>query len=241
MPEETQKLLAVLIDADNIPAKFAPTILGVIKGLGTPALRRVYGDWSSERFIPWKLMVADLGMVARQETANSRGKNASDIGIVIDAMDLLYTGRFDGFVIVSSDSDFTALANRVRENGLDVIGMGEDKTPQSFRSACTRFVMIENDLADSNGKDATISGKTKLKPEDATPLFVQAMHNIKQGGEWYSMSQIGKSIRASHSKFDPRTYGHKKLSDLAKELKEFETLKKGTQFEMRRCKKGQTP
>ncbi|HHL22595.1 MAG TPA: NYN domain-containing protein, partial [Aliiroseovarius sp.] len=126
----SEKLLAVLIDADNIPAKFAEPILKEITSLGEPALRRVYGDWSSDRLRQWTGMVRELGLVAVQESANTKGKNASDIGLVIDAMDILHTGRFDGFVLVSSDSDFTALANRIREEGKDVYGIGETKTPE---------------------------------------------------------------------------------------------------------------
>ena len=114
MPDRDRPLYAVLIDADNIPSKFAGAILKEITALGEPALRRVYGDWSSGRLNSWSKVVRDLGLVAHQESAHTTGKNASDIGLVIDAMDILHTGRFDGFVLVSSDSDFTALANRVR-------------------------------------------------------------------------------------------------------------------------------
>jgi len=139
-----RKLLAVLIDADNIPAKYASAILKEITGLGEPALRRVYGDWSSDRLNGWRKEVMSLGLVANQETANTVGKNASDIGLVIDAMDILHTGRFDGFVLVSSDSDFTALGNRLREQGVEVIGIGESKAPVSLRNVCNRFILLEN-------------------------------------------------------------------------------------------------
>ena len=141
MPSD-RNLLAVLIDADNIPAKYAESILKEINRYGEPALRRVYGDWSSDRLGAWKKEVVNLGLVANQETANTKGKNASDIGLVIDAMDILHTGRFDGFVLVSSDSDFTALANRLREDGVEVIGIGEDKAPVSLRNVCNRFILI---------------------------------------------------------------------------------------------------
>ena len=124
MSNGARPLYAVLIDADNIPAKYAEAILKEITTFGEPALRRVYGDWSSGRLNSWTKAVRDLGLVAHQESANTVGKNASDIGLVIDAMDILHTGRFDGFVLVSSDSDFTALAKRVREQGMDVIGVG---------------------------------------------------------------------------------------------------------------------
>jgi len=153
MNSRDRPLYAVLIDADNIPAKYAGAILKEITALGEPALRRVYGDWSSGRLGNWAKEVRDLGLVAHQETANTIGKNASDIGLVIDAMDILHTGRFDGFVLVSSDSDFTALANRIREQGLDVIGIGEAKAPESLRKVCNRFILIENIVEEESERD----------------------------------------------------------------------------------------
>jgi extradiol dioxygenase family protein len=124
MSKRDTALLAVLIDADNIPARHAQAILKEITSFGEPALRRVYGDWSSGQLKQWADKTMELGLVAHQQSANTKGKNASDIGLVIDAMDILHTGRFDGFVLVSSDSDFTRLASRIREDGLDVIGIG---------------------------------------------------------------------------------------------------------------------
>jgi len=144
MLERSRPIYAVLIDADNIPAKHAEVILKEIITFGEPALRRVYGDWSGEQLRGWADTAREHGLVAHQETANTKGKNASDIGLVIDAMDILHSGRFDGFVLVTSDSDFTALANRIREQGLQVIGIGERKTPESLRNVCNRFVFIEN-------------------------------------------------------------------------------------------------
>ena len=125
MLTKNRTLYAVLIDADNIPAKHAGPILKEIAKFGELALRRVYGDWSNEKLRAWAKTVREYGLVAHQETANTKGKNASDIGLVIDAMDILHAGRFDGFVLVSSDSDFTALANRIREQGVEVIGSGD--------------------------------------------------------------------------------------------------------------------
>ena len=119
MPQPDRKLYAVLIDADNIPAKHAGAILKEITTFGEPALRRVYGDWSSDRLNSWTKVVRDLGLVAHQHTSNTKGKNASDIGLVIDAMDILHSGRFDGFVLISSDSDFTRLASRIRRQAAE--------------------------------------------------------------------------------------------------------------------------
>ncbi|MBT8409002.1 MAG: NYN domain-containing protein [Alphaproteobacteria bacterium] len=237
MPNRERPLYAVLIDADNIPAKYAGAILKEITSLGEPALRRVYGDWSSGRLSNWSKTVRDLGLVAHQESANTVGKNASDIGLVIDAMDILHTGRFDGFVLVSSDSDFTALANRVRENGLDVIGIGEGKAPESLRNVCNRFILIENivDEPEPNGGKGT-KAKTSAKrpPIEAAPLILKAMEKIAQDDEWYTLGQIGQYITAEHPDFDTRTYGKRKLSDLVQELKRFETKQIGNQLHIRR-------
>ena len=230
-------LYAVLIDADNIPAKYAAPILKEITSFGEPALRRVYGDWSSGRLNNWSKVVRDLGLVAHQETANTVGKNASDIGLVIDAMDILHTGRFDGFVLVSSDSDFTALANRVRENGLDVIGIGERKAPEALRNVCNRFILIENIVDEPVQPKAAESGRApsgKVAPIEAVPLILQAMDRIEQDDEWYAMGQIGQYITAEHPDFDTRTYGKRKLSDLVSDLKRFEAKKIGNQLHIRR-------
>lgn len=236
MPDRDRKLYAVLIDADNIPAHFAGAILKEITSFGEPALRRVYGDWSSGQLRNWSETVRALGLVAKQETANTKGKNASDIGLVIDAMDILHTGRFDGFVLVSSDSDFTALANRVREDGLDVIGIGEGKAPESLRNVCNRFILIENIIDEpapaAKGRTQALSGK--LPPSDAIPLILKAMDKIPQDDEWYSLGPLGQYITADNPDFDTRTYGKQKLSDLVAELKRFETRKTGNQLHIRR-------
>lgn len=236
MSNRDRPLYAVLIDADNIPARHASAILKEITAFGEPALRRVYGDWSSGQLKGWTETVRSQGLVAHQETANTKGKNASDIGLVIDAMDILHTGRFDGFVLISSDSDFTALANRIREQGLDVIGIGEGKTPESLRNVCNRFILIENIIdepaADKKGAPTAASGKRPAT--DAIPLIIAAMDKIAQDDDWYTLGQLGQGITSEHSDFDTRTYGHKKLSDLVKSLKRFETRKTGNQVELRR-------
>ena len=238
MSTRTTPLLAVLIDADNIPARHAEAILKEITSYGEPALRRVYGDWSASRLKPWADKVHSLGLVAHQETANTKGKNASDIGLVIDAMDLLHTGRFDGFVLVSSDSDFTSLANRIREQGLDVIGIGEGKTPESLRNVCTRFVMIENIVEEV--PEAPVKGQAPVaKPgkrpaHEALPLILRAMEKIDQDGDWYQLGQLGQTIQADVRDFDARSYGKAKLSDLVAELKRFEMKREGNHVYIRR-------
>ncbi len=234
MPE-TRPLYAVLIDADNIPARYATAILKEITSFGEPALRRVYGDWAAERLRPWSEQTRSLGLVAHQETANTKGKNASDIGLVIDAMDILHTGRFDGFVLVSSDSDFTALANRIREQGLDVIGIGEAKAPEALRNVCNRFVLIENIVAEEPEKPGAPKAQGKMRPIEAVPLIRRAMDRIETDDEWYPLGQVGQYITAENPDFDTRSYGKRKLSDLVQELKAFETKRgAGNQMLVRR-------
>lgn len=235
MPE-TRPLYAVLIDADNIPARYAKAILKEITSIGEPALRRVYGDWGSDRLRPWTEQVRALGLVAHQETANTKGKNASDIGLVIDAMDILHTGRFDGFVLVSSDSDFTALANRVREQGLDVIGIGESKAPESLRNVCNRFILIEN-IVDDAAPDTDVTAKpaAKMKPIEAQPLILRAMEKIDTDDDWVTMGQLGQYLTAENPDFDTRSYGKHKLSELIGDLKILETKRgPGNQLMVRR-------
>ncbi|WP_372602890.1 NYN domain-containing protein [Actibacterium sp.] len=237
MPRPDVPLLAVLIDADNIPAKHAEAILNEITSFGEPALRRVYGDWKSPHLGDWSSKVRELGLVAYQETSNTKGKNASDIGLVIDAMDILHTGRFDGFVLVSSDSDFTRLASRIREQGLEVIGIGEGKTPVSLRNVCNRFVLIENivdEPAPTPQKGAPEVKSGKRPPQDAIELIQRAMDKINQEDEWYPLGQLGQYITAENPDFDTRSYGKRKLSDLVKVLKRFETRQVGNQLEVRR-------
>jgi len=236
MPTGKPPLLAVLIDADNIPARYAEAILKEITSFGEPALRRVYGDWSSGQLKGWSEKVLALGMLAHQETANTKGKNASDIGLVIDAMDILHTERFDGFVLVSSDSDFTRLASRIREQGLDVIGIGEGKAPVSLRNVCNRFVLIENIVDEAvlphKGEPTKTTGKRP--PKEAIDLIVRAMDKIDQDGDWYALGQLGQYIVADNPDFDTRTYGKKKLSDLVQGLNRFETRTVGNQLHIRR-------
>jgi hypothetical protein len=233
MATRDRPIYAVLIDADNIPAKFAGAILKEITSLGEPALRRVYGDWSSGRLDRWTKEVRDLGLVAHQETANTVGKNASDIGLVIDAMDILHTKRFDGFVLVSSDSDFTALANRIREQGLDVIGIGEAKAPESLRNVCNRFILIEN-IVEEPAPAGRGQAAAKPAPKDAIPLILNAMEKIAQDDEWYELGALGQAVTAANPDFDTRTYGKRKLSDLIAELRRFETKREGHHLYVRR-------
>ena len=225
MPTRDTPLLAVLIDADNVPAKYAEAILREVTSYGEPGLRRVYGDWSSQQLSGWTRTAQNLGLVQHQQTANTKGKNASDIGLVIDAMDILHAGHFDGFVLVSSDSDFTRLASRIREQGLTVIGIGEAKAPDALKNACNRFVAIENIYQEAGDTPAS-APKARLDSAhiaDARRLIFDAMEKIDSEDEWYPLGRIGQQIQADKPDFDTRSYGKKKLSDLIAELKVFET------------------
>jgi len=220
--------LATLIDADNVPAKFAEAILKEVASIGEPALRRVYGDWTSPRLKGWSDKIRDLGLVAHQQTSNTTGKNASDIGLVIDAMDILHARRFDGFVIVSSDSDFTSLANRLREDGLMVIGVGEKKTPEPLRNVCNRFIFIENLIGEEEVATAgEVATAAKQSPNEAKNFLLQAMQSIQQDDDWYNLSKLGNAVVAAHPDFDVRSYGKTKLSDLVRAIKGFETKREG--------------
>lgn len=230
--------LAVLIDADNVPASYAEAIFEEIAALGEASVRRIYGDWSATRLNAWARKVAALGLVADQQFSNTKGKNASDIGLVIAAMDFLHSGLFDGFVLVSSDSDFTRLAARIREQGLDVYGIGEKKTPEAFRMACKRFIYVENlgapvEETPKPAPDAAEPRATKEAPAKAIPLIAAAMRAIDPEGEWFSMGQIGQYITQGNPDFDTRTYGAAKLSDLIRKLPRFEVRQEGTQLQVR--------
>jgi uncharacterized LabA/DUF88 family protein len=219
MTDRDRPLLAVLIDADNVPARHAAKIMREIASIGEPALRRVYGDWSNEHLKSWREPIHTLGLVAHQETANSKGKNATDIGLVIHAMDILHSGKFDAFVIVSSDSDFTALVNRLREDGLTVIGIGEQKTNPALRNVYNRFILVEN-LKDEN--DSPEEPKAKANLNQAYQLIRNAIDLCNSEDDWVSLGPVGKNVMAAHPDFDTRSYGFAKLSGLIKAIDKLE-------------------
>jgi len=230
MTDRDRPLLAVLIDADNMSAKHAAKIMREVASIGEPALRRVYGDWSNPSLKGWKEPIQTLGLVAHQETANSTRKNATDIGLVIHAMDILHTGRFDAFVIVSSDADFTALVNRLREDGKTVIGIGEQKTNEVLRNVYNRFILVEN-IPDPDAPQTP--QKSTAEASRALPLFREAIEKIDSEDEWLNLGQVGQAIQARHPDFDSRTYGFAKLSGLVSALSALETRKDGNRLVIR--------
>lgn len=225
MAEQRSPRLAVLIDADNASARIAPGLFEEIANIGEASVRRIYGDFSGTRLKQWSDILSTHAIMPHQNFAYTSGKNASDIALVIDAMDLLHSGRFDGFCLVSSDSDFTRLAARIREQGVDVYGFGEQKTPESFRQACRRFFYTENLLPEApkpdNGEQQAASKALKA-PSAAVPLIRKAIGQLANDDGWVALGPVGSHLSKLASDFDPRTYGHAKLSDLVKKTGAFE-------------------
>ncbi|MDX8452498.1 NYN domain-containing protein [Mesorhizobium sp. VK9D] len=224
MPTEPRSpRLAVLIDADNAPAKIVDGLFEEIAKIGEASVRRIYGDFSSTRSKGWADVLSKYAIIPQQQFAYTTGKNASDITLVIDAMDMLHSGRFDGFCLVSSDSDFTRLAARIREQGVDVFGFGEQKTPESFRQACRRFVYTENLLPGAvNPQDAAPAAKPLQSPSAAAPILKKVIRQMESEDGWVLLGTFGKQLSNLFSDFDPRTYGFGKLSDLVRKTAEFE-------------------
>ncbi|RKF16321.1 NYN domain-containing protein [Roseovarius spongiae] len=228
---ERTPLLAVLIDADNTSPRWTKAVFDEIASIGEASVRRCYGDFSSQQMSGWNKVQAEFGLVPHHQPANTVGKNASDIALVIDAMDLMHSGRFDGFVLVSSDSDFTRLASRIREQGLDVFGIGAKKTPEAFRKACKRFIYLEN----LGGQpEETPQRRTAQNFNEARDLLFKAMDSIDQDSDWYALGRLGQQITTANPDFDTRSYGHKKLSDLIAAIKVLETRREGNQLMVRR-------
>jgi hypothetical protein len=222
--ENRSPRLAVLIDADNASAKIADRLFEEIAKLGEASVRRIYGDFSSPRMKAWTETLARHAIIPQQQHAYTTGKNASDITLVIDAMDLLHSGRFDGFCLVSSDSDFTRLASRIREQGTDVFGFGEQKTPESFRQACRRFFYTENLLLDTTAdtSDTAPATQSLQPPSAATPIIAKVISQLDTEDGWAPLGLVGTQLANLASDFDPRTFGSRKLSDLVRKTGSFE-------------------
>lgn len=227
--ENRSPRFAVLIDADNTSAKIADGLFEEIAKMGEASVRRIYGDFSNSRSRGWADILAKYAIIPQQQFAYTTGKNASDITLVIDAMDLLHSRRFDGFCLVSSDSDFTRLAARIREEGIDVFGFGEKKTPESFRQACRRFFYTENLIPgavkgepEANAPAAGRSGKSQPQAITAVQLIEKVLSQEENEDGWVPLGVVGKQLVNLASDFDPRTYGFRKLSDLVRSTNRFE-------------------
>ena len=221
---EKSHKLAVLIDADNAQPGVVDGLLAEIANYGTANVKRIYGDWTAPGLKGWKDVLLQHSIQPMQQFAYTKGKNATDSAMIIDAMDLLYTGKFDGFCIVSSDSDFTKLASRIREAGLLVYGFGEKKTPAAFVSACDKFIYTEVLRAKIDESEAIVRKTTNELKQDTRliSLLRNAIEASSDESGWAKLSPVGSNIAKQSPDFDPRNYGYAKLSGLIVATKLFD-------------------
>lgn len=220
------ELLAVLVDADNVPASKIGAVLSEIARFGTASVKRIYGDWTSSQLGSWKTAASEHVIQPVQQFANTVGKNATDSALIIDAMDLLYTRRFGGFCIVSSDSDFTRLATRIREDGVTVYGFGERKTPKAFRDACDSFTyleVLEQTDAELAAAPPARTPTPALRQDTKLVSGLRSCVTTASGEDgWANLSAVGSLMRKQHPDFDSRNWGYAKLSDLVRAIGLFE-------------------
>jgi len=223
--------LAVLIDADNIPHRLIGGILEEIAKYGVPTFKRIYGDWTKPHVSNWKGVLLDHAITPVQQYSYTTGKNSTDSAMIIDAMDILYTGRVDGFCLVSSDSDFTRLATRLREAGMKVFGMGEQKTPSAFRASCDKFIYIEilskeeEEVSPKEIKREEAPKKEKVirKPDASLiKLLTTSVNDIADENGWAFLGELGNLLLKKRPDFDARNYGFEKLLPLIRSLRNFE-------------------
>lgn len=220
-----EKKLAVLIDGDNIPSKYIKEMMEEIAKYGTPTIKRIYGDWTKPQLNSWKSILLQSAITPIQQYSYTTGKNATDSAMIIDAMDILYSDKADGFCLVSSDSDFTKLATRLREAGKTVYGIGEKKTPSPFIVACDKFIYLE--ILDVHESSETSSSKTKKTSlEKVTPELIRLLKNTVSDAAdddgWAFLGDVGSLILKKQPNFDPRNFGFEKLTPLFKSLDQFE-------------------
>lgn len=232
--------LAVLIDADNVPYSNIKGMLEEVAKYGTPTFKRIYGDWTKPTLSGWKTVLLENAITPIQQYSYTTGKNSSDSALIIDAMDILYTGGVDGFCIVSSDSDFTRLATRLREAGMKVIGIGEKKTPAAFIASCNKFIYIE--ILQNTSKippKVNPNAKTKIKKDiplasvskidnEIIQLIWDSINDIAEEDGWVFLGVLGNLILKKHPDFDPRNYGHKKLLDMIQTIPGIEIDRRST-------------
>ena len=224
--------LAVLIDADNVPYANIKEMLEEIAKIGTPTIKRIYADWTKQTVSGWKGVLLENAITPIQQYSYTTGKNSSDSALIIDAMDILYSEKVDGFCIVSSDSDFTRLAIRLREAGMKVYGFGEKKTPQPFITACNKFIYIEIlkpevVIATEQTTMPITQPKTEPTPlnkidKALIKLIVESVENLADESGWTFMGDLGNFILKKKTDFDPRNYGFPKLLPLIKNIDKFE-------------------
>lgn len=241
LPTDSDLRLAVLIDADNIPHRHVQRMMAEIARYGTPTFKRIYGDWTRPTVAGWKSVLLENAITPVQQYSYTTGKNATDSAMIIDAMDILYSAKVEGFCIVSSDSDFTRLATRLREAGMKVIGIGEKKTPSPFVVACDKFIYLEILEQDAETEaeseepvaETTAKEKTPKKPRQRRPalkkldarliqLVASSIADLADESGWASLGGVGTLISKKQPDFDSRNYGFAKLSSLLKSSEHFE-------------------
>jgi uncharacterized LabA/DUF88 family protein len=218
VPTDDATRLAVLIDSDNTTASLSTELLEEIAKYGTPTIKRAYGDWTTQQLVGWKEELLRHAIQPVQQFSYTRGKNSTDSALIIDAMDLLYAGNVEGFVIVSSDSDFTRLATRLRESGMTVYGLGRRNTPAPFVAACDRFIYL-----DLLGPDTQAPERRASDGDEPTPpvpelkrILSTAISSTSKEDGWSNLGEVGSYLVKSHAAFDPRDYGQTKLGELVR-------------------------
>jgi len=221
--------IAVLIDGDNIPSAYIKEMMAEIAKYGNPTIKRIYGDWTKPHLKKWKNVLLENAITPIQQYGYTTGKNATDSAMIIDAMDILYSEKVNGFCLVSSDSDFTRLATRLREAGMQVFGIGEKKTPEPFIVACDRFIYIEilKNQAEENESEVTESKAIQTKDVDKiTPqvikLIASTVSDLADEDGWAFLGDVGNLLQKKQPNFDSRNYGYQKLTPLIKSTQKFD-------------------
>lgn len=217
--------LAVLIDGDNIPSAYVKEMMEEIAKYGNPTIKRIYGDWTKPHLAKWKNVLLENAVNPIQQYGYTQGKNATDSAMIIDAMDILYSGKVDGFCLVSSDSDFTRLATRLREAGMNVIGIGEKKTPDPFIVACDRFIYIE--ILKNQSKESSKEKETKKSDYDkitnkVVKLISSTISDVADDDGWAFLGDVGSLLQKKQPNFDSRNYGFQKLTPMINSIDKFE-------------------
>jgi uncharacterized LabA/DUF88 family protein len=235
--EQKELRMAVLIDADNVPYSEVVEMFEEIAKYGTPTFKRIYADWTKPTVSGWKKVLLEQAITPVQQYSYTTGKNSSDSALIIDAMDILYTGKVDGFCIVSSDSDFTRLATRLREAGMLVIGIGENKTPTAFKSACDKFIYLEilrkQDLMEEKDTRKHKKGESKRGPLNKIDpaiikLFRDSISDLADENGFAFLGDIGNLVLKKKPDFDSRNYGFPKLLPMLRSMKKFEIHERET-------------
>ncbi len=229
MENTTDLKLAVLIDGDNIPSAYVKEMMEEITKYGNPTIKRIYGDWTKPNLSKWKNVLLENAITPVQQYGYTTGKNATDSAMIIDAMDILYSGKVNGFCLVSSDSDFTRLAIRLREAGMTVFGIGEKKTPNPFIVACDKFIYIEilkyqserSDSGEAKSKAAAKTNIDKITPK-VIKLISTTISDLADDDGWAFLGDVGNLLQKKQPNFDSRNYGFEKLTPLIKSIKKFE-------------------